>query len=248
MVKTNNPAGRLLQILEQFSEQRRDAFNSRSNRDAWKNILELETENDTEIFQAVLCVNELVRDTKVMIGSAAPNPQLYLKCFDKIEKAVFPRELDKDFDVSMRLIDDAVLQSLQFSCELLSSFYDEGDVTKEELSSILDDVEALFEQTHSSGLDNDVKTFILESLEAIRRSISHYKIYGAKGLRSAFQLTLGGVVANKEELSSSKENAPTLLKNIGTLLTKLDSATAMAFKAKKVLSNSLSLLGFDEDK
>ena len=113
---------------------------------------------------------------------------------------------------------------------------------------ILSAVEVLFEQTIGSNLDRDVKTFILESLEAIRRSISHYKIYGPKGLRSAFQLTLGGVHANKDALTSSKEKDPTLVKNIGTLLTKLDSTTAMLFKAKKVISKSWSLLGLDEDK
>jgi hypothetical protein len=189
-----------------------------------------------------------VRDTKEMIRNAAPNQQLYLKNFDKIEEAVFPRELHREFDVSIKLINEAVLHSLQFSCELLSSFYDEGEVSKEELSEILSTVNSLFDQTINSELNSDVKTFILESLEAIRRSVAHYKIYGAKGLRSAFQLTLGGIVANKEELASTKEKYPSLLKNIGILLTKLDSTTAMAFKAKKVISKSMELLGFDEDK
>ena len=168
MIKTNNPAGRLLHILEKFSEQPIDTFKTQNNRVSWKNILELETEDDNEIFQAILCVNELVRDTKEMIRGAAPNQALYLKNVDKIEKAVRPRDLDKNFDISVDLIDETVLHSLQFSCELLSSLYDEGDVSKEELSEILSAVEVLFEQTIGSNLDRDVKTFILESLEAIR--------------------------------------------------------------------------------
>ncbi|MBO9491268.1 hypothetical protein J7384_12925 [Endozoicomonas sp. G2_1] len=247
MTNTTNPAGRLINILEKFSSQS-DPLKIIPARDAWKDILEIESDDDSDLFHAILAVNELVRDTKEVIGRVATNGELYLRNFDAIEKAVFPGDLDSDFAYTAKLVNETVLQSLHFCSDLLSTYYDEGELTKEELSHISNMVDELFETTFNTDLEPNVKTFILESLEAIRRSINYYKIYGAKGLRSAFQLSLGGIVANQEQLSSTKEKNPAFMKSIASLLSKVDSATAMAFKAQKVLSKALPLLGLDEDK
>lgn len=246
MIKRNNPAGRLISLLEKFEEQRRDPFNVNDNRTAWKNILNLETDDDMEIFQAILSVNELVRDTKATIKNTAPNPSLYLASFENIEKAVFPRQLDDSFEKSMKLIDARVLHSLEFSCELLSQHYDEGEVSQDDLSDIDSTVSELFSYAKNADIDPNVRTFIMESLEAIRRSISHYNIYGPKGLREAFQLTLGGVFANQEKLKETNAQEPELMNRIAKLLAKMDAVTATAFKAKKVISNAMKFLGFDE--
>lgn len=243
MINKNNPVGRLLILIEQVQELR-TAFDTHANftkREAWSKILDLESASEMELIRAMLDLSDLARKSRVLIGSFSPNPDLFLLNFENVELTVLPNELDKQFTSSCSLISDDTITRLSFASDMLSQFYDEGEISENELEDINKLIADLYSEVKASNFEIAVKTFLLEALEGIRRSVAHYDIYGAKGIRDAFQTALGGVVANKDELQATNDKG--IVDKFGVVLTKLDKATATAFKAKEVLGKSLSLLG-----
>ncbi|WP_281558902.1 hypothetical protein [Thalassomonas sp. RHCl1] len=243
MINKNNPVGRLLKLIEQVQELRNDyaTASSLTKREAWGKILDMEEASEMELVRAMLDVSDLARRSRVLIASFSPNPDLFLLNFENVELTVLPNELNRQFENTCSLISDDTITRLAFASDMLSEFYDEGEVSENELKDISQLITELYDEVKASNFEVAVKTFLLEALEGIRRSVAHYEIYGAKGIRDAFQTALGGVVANKDELQATNHKG--IVEKFGTALTKLDKATATAFKAKEVLGKSLKLLG-----
>ncbi|MDM8564245.1 hypothetical protein QUF74_01170 [Candidatus Halobeggiatoa sp. HSG11] len=213
MVKGNNPAGRLLNILEELKDwydNNRQSVTYGNHGVIWIDVLELEVKDgnqvtNEEIIEAVSCVYELMKDTKRMfkVFCSREDYEHYFTHFDKIETLVRPRDLnDDDFPTALANIDEHVLHTLKTISMLLSD-YDEESLNKIELDEIKNSVEELFSEIHKSAINPDLRICLLESLEAIREIISKYKIYGAKDLKDNFQKIVGGIATNYESLESS---------------------------------------------
>lgn len=245
-VNKNNPVGRLLSIIEEVLAFRENIpFNESYTKEAaWRIILDLEESDGMELIRSMLEISDLARKSRLLISAFSPNPELFLDKFEYVELVVLPNELDKDFSRTSTNISSETVTRLKFASDMLAQHYNEGEVEDSELQSISTLVTSLFSEIKSSNVDFLVKSFLLESLEGIRRAIAHYEIYGAKGLRDAFQSAIGGVVANKDSLEKLDKGT---LDKFASILAVLDKSTATAFKAKEVLGKTFKLLGIDSE-
>jgi hypothetical protein len=133
---------------------------------------------------------------------------------------------------------------LQFCAELLSSFYKEEQLSKDELESITSLIDHLFDAVLNGSLEESIRLTLLEEIERLRTALSMYKIKGAKGLKQSLQSTIGMVVANKSDLSKAVDKNKDVIDRLGLLIDKIDSFTSKALKVHKVLSKPYqSILG-----
>ena len=224
MVKKNNPVGRLLTIISKAHDLSNElpSHSNLKKKSAWISILEMEGCSELELIRAMLDLSDLARKSRQLIDSFAPNSELFLEKYEVVELSVLPNEMDTPFVETFKFVTEDIITRLKFSCDMISKVYDEGEVKSQDISNITSSVNDLYDEVKESNLDAQVKNFLLESIEGIRRAITHYDIYGAKGLRDAFQSALGGIVANKDALKEAGTNNKNILDKFGIILSKVD--------------------------
>ena len=224
MIDETNPAGRLYKILAAARQKPQDA----KVRDVWADVLDCPTEDDAELSRRVVEVYGLSQETQKLLRLLPDlNHDLYLTSFPKLEKAIFPLNLQATWQPQRNiLLDEGVLTRLQFCAEELGKHYSEeaiGQDDLEEISSLLAD---LFSSVETSSIPTALRLAVLEELERIRAALSMYRIKGAKGVKEAMQALLGAVVANRESLQDLPTDESDVLQRLGKLIDKLDSFTA----------------------
>ena len=238
LIDETNPAGRLHKILV-IAKQQHD---SKKVRNVWSEVLNVELD-DAAITKAVVELYSLTHQIKSLIKMKdGLNHELYLNSFNRIESALIPLNLASGWSSVKVHLSEEALTRLQFCAEELSRFYAEDSLSEEELKSVIERIEALFESVYSSKLPDVLRFALLEEVERLRNAIVMYKIKGAKGLKDALQGTIGAVVANQEDLRTVGTENQDLLDRLGELIDKMDSFTARALKLKTIVSKPIRYL------
>ena len=76
------------------------------------------------------------------------------------------------------------------------SHHVEHIVDKAELKQILEDVTELFNEVQQTDIDAELKTFILDGLESIRRGIYEFRIRGPERLKETVGEIVGSLYVN----------------------------------------------------
>lgn len=241
MIDLDNPAGRFYNLLEQ-AKSRPDAHKVRQ---VWAHIFDEDQNDDSAITRKVIELYQLGEEVKQLISmNNGVNKELYLSSFPQVEKAIFPLNLNTTWQAQKQQLNDGVMTRLQFCAELLSSFYKEEQLSKDELESITSLIDHLFDAVLNGSLEESIRLTLLEEIERLRTALSMYKIKGAKGLKQSLQSTIGMVVANKSDLSKAVDKNKDVIDRLGLLIDKIDSFTSKALKVHKVLSKPYqSILG-----
>jgi len=241
VIDLDNPAGRFYNLLQQ-AKSRPDAHQVRQ---VWAYVFDEDEKDDSAITRKIVELYQLGEEVKQLISmNDSVNKELYLSSFPQVERAIFPLNLNSSWQGQKQQLNDGVMTRFQFCSELLSSFYKEEQLSKDELNSITSLIDALFEAVLNGSLEESIKLTLLEEIERLRTALSMYKIKGAKGLKQSLQSTIGMVVANQADLSKASEKDKDVIDRLGSLIDKIDSFTAKALKVHKVLSKPYqSLLG-----
>lgn len=242
MIDETNPAGRLHRILREAKSQP----HNRKVRQVWATVLGCDENDDAEISRRVIEVYSLSNEVKGLIELLPDlNHELYLKSYNKIDKAIFPLNLNSNWQGQQQALSDDLLARLQFCAEELGRHYSEETLSDEDLAEIDDLISDLFSTISQGDIELSLRMALLEELEKIRRALAIYRIKGGRGVKEALQSLLGAVVVNKEALSEEGGKNPAMLRKLGTLVEKLDAFTARALRVHKVLSGPIGkALGF----
>ncbi|HCM0712933.1 TPA: hypothetical protein N2743_004430 [Vibrio parahaemolyticus] len=238
MIDETNPAGRLHRILVATKSQ----SDNKKVRNVWSEVLGVELD-DAAITKAVVELYSLTHQIQSLIKmKEGLNHKLYLNSFSQIERALIPLNLTTSWSTVRVNLSDEALTRLQFCAEELSQFYAEDSLSEDELKSVIEKVEALFDSVYASKLPDPLRLALLEEVEPLRNAISMYRIKGAKGLKEALQATIGAVVANQEELRNVSSDNQDVLVRLGELIDKMDVFTARALKLKNIVSKPIRYL------
>jgi hypothetical protein len=242
MIDETNPAGRLYRILREAKSQ---PYN-RKVRQVWAKVLDCDEKDDAEISRRVVEVYSLSKEVKGLIKLLPDvNHDLYLKSYEKIDKAIFPLNLNTHWQGQQQALSDDLLARLQFCAEELGRHYSEETLSDEDLAEVDSLISELFTAISKGEIEISLRMALLEELEKIRRSLAIYRIKGGRGVKEALQSLLGAVVVNKDALTKAGEKNPAMLKKLGSLVEKLDAFTARALRLHKVLSGPIGkALGF----
>lgn len=230
MVKNDNPAGRLYSILKQASSKDVNL----SIKQVWANVLEVNPQGTT-IFKAIISLQELVQETKLLIKSSDINHDLYLQSYSNVEQLVIHTNLDSSWGNIKDLVTESVLTRLEFCADSLSKTYKEGAI--EDLKELEKLINEFFDYVCQSKIDLSLKTIIFESIENIKEAITYYKIQGVKPLRKALEKSIGSIIVNSDEYDKADKSDESFAGKYREFLDKVDNITSLIKRTRKSIFN-----------
>ena len=204
-VRKDNPAGRLYHILAAAQDRRGDKTVAR----VWYEVFDINPPSVPVLFDYLRELQKLVAETKTQLEQVEEASGLnFLKSFDQIETVVHVSNLDgpwQRYKERLNPQSDAMTR-LELGAQALSGRRTEQIIDEDELSQLKGEIESLSEKIiRSDSLNDDLKAFIMEKLEGIRRAIQVYRLRGITNLRKAFEESLGGIIVNRAEFERAKE-------------------------------------------
>jgi len=173
---SNNPAGRLYQILSEVTKQRNE--NEPMQR-VWARIFGLEESNAEGIFRAYVELLRLLKTAREAVEQLPDiDPNLYVKPFEQLERAFTVRSITTNLRSFKQHLTEGTMTALQFCAHALGKVSDETEVPQATLRKLREQVEALISEVLSAELQYEIRVFLVERLEEIRRAIIYYRING----------------------------------------------------------------------
>ena len=171
----NNAAGRLLALFQNIVQQPEDSSMGAIWAKAFSASIEDEGNkisrgNFVEIYRRLVAVWDSLVEIEETTRALHPNElNLYLRDFDKLRLAIAPRNLEMPWNQMRMNVSDAARMALELNARDLPK---EGEVTGQELASILVTINELRRQVHETNdLPNDLKEWIFQLLRKIQSSI-----------------------------------------------------------------------------
>lgn len=233
-METTNPAARLHQLLVKAK-----SVGSGAAVDLWAKVFEI-TESDldkkqVEVISRLLQLRKLIEETYEGLQSIDGLPERYFRPFERIR--AIPKQsfasLNTDISAYINGVTEGDMTVLEFCSEKLDSLHKETVVDETDLQSVLVNVTTLFDEVKIGDLDSDLKTFILDGLESIRRGIYEFRIRGPRRLKEAIAEILANAMMNQEVVREAEEEES--LKKFNEAFNRFAALVAFA-------SNSMSLL------
>lgn len=235
--KSNNPAGRLFNIL--FEARRLNQ--ATKAREAWAQLFDVESTDTAAILQIVADLILLTADAKEAVEALDDvDHVIYLKPFARIEQVFATANLETNWKSVRDRLDEPTMVGLQFCADTLSRLHQEAVVEQEELDSLLALVDEAFREVMASSLSAELKKVIMQSLEEIRRAVRTYQIWGLDGLKRALATGVGGIFLNKDDFERNKKQSS--VKRFLSALGKLNQVVILALNTQDLLGPALQTL------
>lgn len=245
MSKSDNPASRLIAILEKAHLVLRDR-GSMPARAGWAYVFEiptngnsLTTEDGIELIYRLIQFIKLIDETEQALRTIeGVNLNRYLAPFPAIRSVISLTGLDQAFIPNN--VTDTHMVILGFCEDKLEEYHLEPKIEEEEIKALIDDINNLYEEVKASAINQQLRVLILEQLEHMRRAIHEYHIRGAERLREEMTIIVGTYILNKDlvEEESSKEEV-NKFKNI---LSRFASVVAFASHATRLIEAASTYL------
>ena len=239
IVEYNNPAGRLLKIIQAFPAtnsyvkigQVADILGSASD---WENVL-----------NAVIDVRKEYQALEAQIEENKENEhkyKLYRENLGDIQKCVEGFMLNMVNSTGATMSNASAVIALKYMAVDLpqESFVPKDDI--EELRRLCDE---LRDEIHcSQDLSKILKEWLLDLVRLMRDGIDRYKVRGSRGFRRQLYEMLGSMMANYEEVKAVKSSAPTIWEKMCKGFDLVVRFSENAEKGAKVLKNIHKVLSF----
>ena len=198
-----NPALRVLRLLQAAEK----IPNNRKERNAWSELLGVDSDNTREILTAIADFIRLVNKARNALDRVENvNKEIYLAPFSSIDNALSEINLNANWQTFTKHLDQATMTSLKFCADTLRSTWNEISIDKEELPSLLKNVQDLILDVMNSSYHPELKAVILDSLRTIEQAILAYDLRGSRGIKNAIESSLGSLLMAREEIQSLPED------------------------------------------
>lgn len=231
----DNPAGRLHSILEKLKQYDADDVAGRvRSRDVWAALLEVDREDTVALYRGIgLLLEQVDKAEKLIRDMPEIDPDLYLLNFPTLRQGIATPSINSGWSDQRKLFSPVVLRDLAFCASKIAEFYSEGIIEQEELASLAEEVNRLFDAVVNATLNQNLRELLLDLLETMRRAIAEYKIRGAAGLREALTKGVGAVVIMAQQAAEPEEQST--VKRVFSFLEKVDKVIARLAKYKPIL-------------
>lgn len=246
----NNPAGRLHAILSRAKEGVGTSGYVRTI-NLWIEVFDIEIpEADVlapeleETVSRLLQLNKLINETEARLRNIEGLPDRYFRPFERIRD--IPRKslaaLDSDIGGTIRAVTETDMTILEFCSERLGEQHAEPIVDEGELTSILENVDILFNEVQQSDLDPELKTFVLDGLESIRRGIFEFRIRGPQRLKETLAEIVGTLTVNHDVIRAARDQDQSIVERFEKAFYRLAAAVSFAVDGPALLSAVNKLL------
>ena len=184
MARVDNPAGRLFGVLDSV---RRFHNPNAPMKTVWGYVLsDADIHTPANTWRQFGSFLELIEEGRMWVeDSDVGDKSIYLRPFEELARLFETMPLEEPCAAWVRKLDDTTMVELQFCSDYFSTFSDEEEIDQQKLQELQSEILELTEAVLDSGLPQDFKTMLFESLEEIRRAILEYRLRGAAGLRTS---------------------------------------------------------------
>ena len=223
----NNPAGRLLNIIEEGKRQPLD----KAIYEIWSILLSVPPNNITLLLKRLAYVVSLIDEIEHRIKSVNDiNHDIFLEWMHNARSAFKDLNLHRPWRFFIESFDEKVIYGLKICADILSRKKPERIVDENLLLDIMEEVDSLITQINDSNFDYNLKDFLLEKLLNIKYALEEYKIKGIKSLENIINSTIGSILIHrncyeeiqKEDIGSKLWNIINRLVTITNLAQGLD--------------------------
>lgn len=214
MVTPDNPAGRLHIILSKAAGLNKGGSNDLRLAELFEIPGERSEEARLEVFHRLIELLKLVDETTEALNNIkTPDLKLYLRPFPHIRQTILGimGHLYGNWDSYRQNIAGIDFGALEFCSTKLSEYPTEQPIQQADFDVILKDVQDLFDDVNREGMPPDLRLFILDLVESIRRAIAEYRIRGAERLREELGEIIGAIYINYH-IVEAVENKPQITK------------------------------------
>lgn len=215
MEPSTNPAGRLHEILSDAKRMSgsalaiwKEVFGIEISSDEARNPLDAELEVQIEVISRVLQLQKLIEDTEESLHRIESLSEKYFRPFVRIHPLIKQSlgHMNTDLTSTLAQITEGDMTILEFCSEKLNERHAEPVVNDEELQEILQEVNSLFDEVRDAAIDPELKSFVLDGLEAIRRGINEYRIRGPERLKEALGEVIGSLAVNRDIVKAGRND------------------------------------------
>lgn len=187
MARTNNPAGRLHELLVAA----RAVSPQKGMKAIWMEVLE--ADGDATLLRRLGQVYTLPGDIRSQVKAhPEENEELLLRPLVKVE-AGLQLPFGAKGQQLRQTVDDAALIGLEWTSERLSQVRGEPAVAEDDLKQLQVLVQELFEEVLRAEIDDELRTFLLRHLQTMEAAIEEVRICGVSAIRDVVEATVGGI-------------------------------------------------------
>ncbi|HEY6187303.1 MAG TPA: hypothetical protein VIW80_06485 [Pyrinomonadaceae bacterium] len=202
----------------------------------------------------VFHLQQLAKDVIDWVEKRELDRELFKRPVERLWRAVLEIRPDALFTETKERFSLADVTSLRY---LSHQFEQEGSrnkqlVDQDEMEDLLAEVDALYDAVQASGMPEDVETFILEQLAAIKHAIRVYPYKGYESLQLALYRSIGATLLFSGRLDQVAPQYPeevsrwkSVMRHLSTVLTKASEVATIAEPLKPYVAR---LLGMEEPK
>jgi len=221
MPKSNNPVGRLYEILSAFQKattnqnDRLDTIISR--------VFSVDPNDSSRLLEIYLELLNLTKECKTEIRKLPEtSDELHLRAIKVIERAFSANSLHSNWASFGKKLDPSTMTGLEHTADNLS-YLGEQMVPKEDLENLQREVNNLLELITKTEMNERLKVFLVEHLEKIHQALQYYRIKGARGLKDALEKIMGAVIIFRTENPHQKapDNVQSKFGSVMGLLVKI---------------------------
>lgn len=225
-LKIDNPAQRLLDLLEQGKNYKRED----NCRVVWQQILQVEGMEEqhllTRLAFAMALPGRIIQVREDNFSSLRGKSSHWK---NHVDKAFVSQSLNSPWSTFQDHIDDRTLTELGMLSDLFETRGAHAGIEAEEIDALLERITQLRSEIRESGLSATMKTLLLKQIAQIQEALESYSISGVEPVMDAVQSTLGLAVLHPEYRHEiSKGTGSQFGEKISALLTDTASVVTIA--------------------
>ena len=225
-LKIDNPAQRLLDLLEQGNKYKK----AENCREVWRHLLLAEGMEEHHLLirlaHAMALPGRIIQVREDNFSTLRGKSNHWKSCIDR---AFVSQILNSDWNTFWQHIDDRTLTELGMLSDLFETRGAHAVIAAEEINDLLARITQLRNEIRESGLSATLKTLLLKQLSQIQEALESYSISGVEPVMEAVQSTLGLAVLHPEYRNEiSKGTGSQFGEKISSLLTDTASVVTIA--------------------
>jgi len=244
-VEQHNPAGRLHALVSRVIKQQR-RMADKPCLQLWAAVFDLSLDRDEhefattlyEVISRLLQIEKLIDDTENGLRKIDGLPDRYFRPFERIRALPVQslKSLSSNIAATVNAISDGDMTVLEFCAERLEERHSERTIDEQELALILENVIILFNDVQQSNLDVELKIFMLDNLESIRRGISEFRIRGPQRLKETLGEIIGTLAVNHEVIQATRNQDAGVVERFEKAFYRLAAVVSFAVDGPALLS------------
>ena len=242
MTETNNPAGRLLNIINAGKK----APGDKQAAEIWAELLTVPISDNSLLLRRVGYVMALpsqIREQFEELNNL--DKKIYLKWLPSVEASFSILNFQMPWKQFIERFDGSVIYGMEICSDLLSRERPEKVAEEDLLSELKNAVDELISKSNSEEIEIDLRKILYGHLLRIKLAIEEYQIRGIVPLEEEFHTVLGEVVLNPDIYKESKRSG--FGRKFWDTMGKLALVVTVTVGAIQIGHETISLLPTGED-